>query len=238
MASSGPALPAVRVCIPMACWPWTRRPAPRSRRPSPFGAGEVCTGASLTRTDGPRSTRRSSSGPARILRQAGSGEFELTGLDPAKPVTVYFLDTRNQLARIVTFSGRDFDRPVTVQLERCGSARARFVDAAGRPFADVRFAVSRRPMIELEMIFAERSLGPHNAGSQPEIERTLFVNLDFEHYDALATDAHGVVTYPTLIPGANYRIIAGEGNWVTKKEFVAKAGRTLDLGDVTVNPGP
>ncbi len=58
-------------------------------------------------------------------------------------MTVYFLDTKNQLARIATFSGRDFDRPVTVRLERCGSARARFVDAQGQPFANVQVSVGR-----------------------------------------------------------------------------------------------
>ena len=172
------------------------------------------------------------------LVPAEDGEFELTGLDPEKPVTVYFLDTKKQRARIVTFSGRDFDRPVTVQLERCGSARARFVDAEGRPFANVQFSVSHRPMIRLEMIADDRPPGPRDAGPQPEIAKTLFVNLDFEHYDTLTTDAQGVVTYPTLIPGATYRISASEGAWVTKKEFVAEAGRTLDFGDITVNPGP
>jgi hypothetical protein len=172
------------------------------------------------------------------LVPAGNGEFELTGLDPEKPVTVYFLDTKNQLARIVTFSGRDFDRPVAVSLERCGSARARFVDAEGQPFANVQFSASRRPMIELEMIADNRSPATRDAGPQPDITKTLFVNLDFEHYNTLATDAQGVVTYPTLIPGATYRILAGEGAWVTKKEFVAEAGRTLNLGDITIKPGP
>ncbi len=172
------------------------------------------------------------------LLPAEDGEFELAGLDSRKPVTVFFLDTKKQLARIVTFSGRDFERPATVRLERCGSARTRFVDADGRPFANVQFDESRRPMIELEMIVEDRSPAPRDAGPRPEIAKTLFVNLDFEHYHTLATDAQGVVTYPNLIPGATYRILAGEGNWVTKKEFVAEAGRTLEFGDITVNPGP
>jgi hypothetical protein len=172
------------------------------------------------------------------LVPAEDGEFELTGRDPEKPVTVYFLDTKKQRARIVTFSGRDFDRPVTVQLERCGSARARFVDAEGRPFANLRFEMSNRPMIRLEMIADDLPSAPRDAGPRPEVEKTLFVNLDFEHYDTLTSDAQGVVTYPTLIPGATYRICASEGAWVTKKEFVAEAGRTLEFGDITVNPGP
>jgi hypothetical protein len=174
------------------------------------------------------------------LLPAENGEFELAGLDPKKPVTVYFLDTKNQLARIVTFSGRDFDRPLTVPLEHCGSARVRFIDAQGQPFANVHVSVglSQRPKIGLEMIVDDRSPAPRDAGAQPEIERTLVEDLDFEHYNTLTTDAQGVVTYPTLIPGATYRICAGEGAWVTKKEFIAEAGRTRDLGDITVNPRP
>jgi hypothetical protein len=136
----------------------------------------------------------------------------------------------------VTFSRPDFDRPVTVQLERCGSARARFIDAQGQPFANVRFEVSRRPMIELEMTFADLSPGTRHVSPNLEIERTLVGNLDFEHYEPMTTDAQGWVTYPSLIPGATYRILAGEGNWVSKKQFVAEAGRTLELGEITVNP--
>jgi hypothetical protein len=170
------------------------------------------------------------------LIPADDGCFELKGLDPNKPTTVFFLDADHQLARIMEFSGRDFNRPVTVQLERCGSARARFIDAQGRPFGNLRFEASDRPMIHVEMIVADRSPGPGDAGSKLEIEKTLYVNLDYKHYDPLSTDPEGRVTYPSLIPGATYRIIAGEGSWVTKKQFVAEAGRTLELGDITVNP--
>ena len=145
-------------------------------------------------------------------------------------MTVYFLDRENQLARVATFSPSDFDRPATVRLERCGSARARFVDAQGQPFAHVQFEVSRRPMIQLEMRFA---------GGGPETEGTLVVNVDHARYHPLATDSQGWVTYPTLIPGVTYRLLAGEeGGWVTKKPFVAAAGRTLELGEITVNPYP
>jgi RNA polymerase sigma factor (sigma-70 family) len=169
---------------------------------------------------------------------AGKGEFELAGLDPEKPVTVYFLDAENQLARIVTFSRPDFDRPVTVQLQRCGSARARFIDAQGQPFANARIEEGPRPSIHLEMTFADRSPGNRDASPNLEIERTLVGNFDSKHYDPLVTDAQGWVTYPTLIPGATYRILAGEASWVTKKQFIAEAGRTLELGEITVSPYP
>jgi RNA polymerase sigma factor (sigma-70 family) len=180
-------------------------------------AGQPATGAEIIGWDGQNP------------RTAGDGTFELVGLDPAKPVTVYFLDRKNQLGRVATFSGSDLDRPATVRLERCGSARARFVDAQGQPFANVQFQASRRPMIQLEMRFAE--MGPETGG-------TLVVNLDHARYEPLTTGAQGWATYPTLIPGVTYRILAGEGNWVTKKEFVAEAGRTLELGEITVNPDP
>jgi len=167
---------------------------------------------------------------------ADDGRFELKGLDPDKPTTVFFLDADHQLARIMEFSGRDFDRPVTVRLERCGAARARFIDGQGRPFGNLRIETSNQPMIHLEMIVADRSPGPNDAGSKLELEKTLYVNLDYKHYDPLTTDPEGRVTHPSLIPGATYRIIVGEKSWVTKKQFVAEAGRTLELGEITVNP--
>jgi hypothetical protein len=162
----------------------------------------------------------------------------VTGLDPEKPVTAYFLDTKNQLARIVTFSGRDFDRPTTVQLQHCGAARARFVDAQGQPFANVRFSVTNRPLILLEMVFPDGAPGARGVRPDVETEKTLVVNLDFDRYDALTSDSQGRVTYPTLIPGATYRILAGDGELATKQEFVAEPGRALDFGDIRVNPGP
>ncbi len=82
-------------------------------------AGRPATGAEIIGWDGQNP------------RTAGDGTFDLVGLDPAKPVTVYFLDRKNQLGRVATFSGSDLDRPATVRLERCGSARARFIDCAG-----------------------------------------------------------------------------------------------------------
>lgn len=167
---------------------------------------------------------------------AGKGQFELGGLDPERPVTVYFLDTKNQLAKIATFARPDFDRIVTVQLEPCGSARARFLDALDQPIANVRLDLSQRPVIALEMTFADLSPGARQIGPKPEPERTLVENLDFEHYGPMTTDAQGWVTYPSLIPGATYRILAGEVNWPTRKQFVAQAGRTLELGEITVSP--
>jgi hypothetical protein len=47
-------------------------------------------------------------------------------------------------------------------------------------------------------------------------------------YSTVASDAKGVITFPTLIPGATYRI---SGMY---KEFKAEAGKALDLGDLTV----
>ena len=92
-ATSRAACRAVRGCIPTACWPWTRRPARRSRRPSPCEAARPCAGACSTRTDGPRTGAEIIGWDGQNPRTAGDGTFELVGLDPAKPVTVYFLDS-------------------------------------------------------------------------------------------------------------------------------------------------
>ena len=63
---------------------------------------------------------------------------------------------------------------------------------------------------------------------------TLVDNIDGGRYQTLRTDAQVQLTFPSLIPGATYRVMAGEGGWVMKKEFVAEAGKTVDLSEIMV----
>ena len=63
---------------------------------------------------------------------------------------------------------------------------------------------------------------------------TLVDNIDGGRYQTLRTDAQGQLTFPSLIPGATYRVMAGERGWVMKKEFVAEAGKTVDLAEITI----
>jgi hypothetical protein len=60
------------------------------------------------------------------------------------------------------------------------------------------------------------------------------INFDPQRYGALRTDGQGRVTFPTLIPGATYHLVAGENLGTANKEFTARAGQTVDLGDVAM----
>ena len=66
------------------------------------------------------------------------GRFEVHGLDPETEVPVYFLEPKRKLGGVVNLSGKSAaGGPVTVRLEPCGAAKARFVDSrrqAGRSY--------------------------------------------------------------------------------------------------------
>ena len=68
-----------------------------------------------------------------------SGRFEIHGLDPDAEVPVYFLDPHHKLGATAEFTGKSAaGGPVTVRLEPCGTAKARLVDAGGKPVAGYR----------------------------------------------------------------------------------------------------
>jgi hypothetical protein len=61
--------------------------------------------------------------------------------------------------------------------------------------------------------------------------------IDPERYTDLAADALGRITLPALIPGATFRIFDKTQNAVgrqLRKKFVARAGETIDLGDIVI----
>jgi hypothetical protein len=74
------------------------------------------------------------SGPQLKVRD---GRFEIPGCDLEKPSTFHFLDVKNQLGATVEILGKSAEvGPVTVQLQKCRSARVRIRDADGRPVAN------------------------------------------------------------------------------------------------------
>lgn len=61
-----------------------------------------------------------------------------------------------------------------------------------------------------------------------------FSNLDHDRYRDLKTDADGRMTFPTLIPGATYRISVYNQPVKTQVEFTVRSGELKDLGDLKV----
>ncbi len=158
----------------------------------------------------------------------------MRGFDPEKTIFAFVFDAKRQLGASVQLSVPKDGRPVTVMLEPCGSARARFVDPTGKPLRKVMLLSN--PKFGLEMVIHLSSSG--NAQDQADnFATTLVDNIDHDRYDeVLSTDGQGQIIFPSLIPGATYRVMAGERGWVMKKEFVAQAGKTVELSEITITP--
>jgi hypothetical protein len=174
----------------------------------------------------------------RYLGRVRDGQFELHGLDPETEVPVFFLDSQHELGATVQLSGKSAaGGPVTVRLERCGTAKARLVGPGGKPVersrASIGIVVTPASKFDSKLEKADR-LPPvviYPAG------------LDPTHYETPSmSDAQGRVVFPDLIPGATYRVrdnttLRDPGDPTSasiRKEFTAKPGETLDLGDVLI----
>jgi hypothetical protein len=171
---------------------------------------------------------------------ARDGSFALHGLDPNRPTRVSFLDADHQWGATVELSGKPSGEDVTVRLQPCGTARARFVGPSGKPVAKIAS--------HLEIVGTP---GPHQWDQRPESKFQLsadaaaVINLDRKHYwNGPLTDADGRITLPDLIPGALYRLsdhstMNVEDKGVqARRDFSVKSGETLDLGDIRIEKPP
>jgi RNA polymerase sigma factor (sigma-70 family) len=165
---------------------------------------------------------------------AGKGKFELPGYDPDHPLPVYFLDAEHQLGAMVKFSAKDASGKAVVKLQPCGSATARFLDAKGKPLANLLTFVDMA-LNEGASSFDEQTTEKivADVGSQE--------NLDPRRYGQLRTDAQGRITWPTLIPGARFFVIVRTPKGrdvIAHKGFRVEAGKTRDLKEITVKEPP
>jgi hypothetical protein len=145
---------------------------------------------------------------------------------------VVFLADKQPWGAVVEVSGKQAGKPLTVRLQRCGAAKARFLDGEGKPL------VGHRPHIE--MVFAP---GPHQFDG-PSAMKGLLLS-DAAHLGNLyrqgdqwerRTDREGRITLPLLIPGVRYRLV-----WIERarilREFTVRPGEVLDLKDIQEGGG-
>jgi hypothetical protein len=166
---------------------------------------------------------------------AQKGDFALPGCDPEKPQSGFFLDVKEQLGAVVELPGKQpGGDPVAVRLAPCGSATVRFMDQKGQPWVNQR--VGEWPLfVHMVLVVTPgATVWAMPGGEELQSDGALMVNFDPERYRALSTDAQGRVTFPTLIPGATFRLWTGEGLGTVKKEFTVKAGDKVELPDVVM----
>ncbi len=169
--------------------------------------------------------------------RARDGRFELPGLDPQQATPVHFLDGDHGWGAVVELSGKQAGEEVTVRLQPCGRAKARFVGPDGKPVARLNLG----SYVQFLMFPGPSPFGFADRGESLAAVATYLPNLNPRlKWNDFATDAEGRVTLTALIPGASYRI----GDWSTvnvqgkgyqlRKDFTVKPGETIDLGDILV----
>jgi beta-lactamase regulating signal transducer with metallopeptidase domain len=158
------------------------------------------------------------------------GRFALDGCDPGSSAPVLFLDPTHQRGAALELSGKQAGEDVTVTLEPCGSARVRMVDAQGKPLR-----AGREPA-HLELVLSAGASwdGLDDKTSPLMADAIYMANLDSERYRDIKTDADGRMTFPTLIPGATYRISVFNQKEKTVIEFTVGPGEAKDLGDLKI----
>jgi hypothetical protein len=185
---------------------------------------------------------------------ASGGRFAFPVQDLGASYPVLFLDAAHRLGAVADLPGQlARGRPVTVRLQPCGSATARFVNANGKPLANYRpvlwLPVPPGPVPTLVqradpdgrrllVVYLNREMhGGENPVRVWAPDAVWVGHADPRHYGAgPRTDAQGRITLPALIPRASYRLAGPPGG---PKEFVVESGKVHDLGDVTVRkPGP
>src|SRR5262249_13646724 len=127
------------------------------------------------------------------------GTFELPGCDPENPGPVYILDAKGQLGAVVKLPDKKAAKePITIPLKKCGTVTARFVDSEGKMMEKFR------PSVELQLTPGVL----HDYQSQELRADTIPMSyLDWQRQQGLKPDAKGRFTFPTLIPGATFRVI-------------------------------
>jgi RNA polymerase sigma factor (sigma-70 family) len=169
--------------------------------------------------------------PVPVVEVQG-GEFVVPSCPLGQSVPVYFIDAKNNLAARVTLSGKTPGEDVVVRLQVCGTAKLRVVDEKGQPVKGMEIGVEF-------VVTPGIQFSPAADGKEVIADAAAMRGVHREHYRDLRTDSDGRVVFPTLIPGAVYRIYGRPGGRYTalNHDFTVEAGQTVELPELKVKPG-
>ncbi len=167
------------------------------------------------------------------------GRFELPGCDPDRTHTAYLFDVEHRLGATVELTSKNASEPATVHLEPCGTAKARLVDADGKPL------VNYGPQFTYLLSEGAPQRFYLSAGDKSfplEADQVYPTGLDWELFKRIQTDDDGQIHFPALVPGLKYRISWPPKDLTDSKpwphvDFTVRAGEAKDLGVVTVVNG-
>jgi RNA polymerase sigma factor (sigma-70 family) len=166
-----------------------------------------------------------------------NGRCELHGLAPDAEVPVFFLEPKRQLGATAYLSGKAAAGGLpSVRLEPCGMATARLVDSAGKPVAGYRNPY----LLSMVVTPGPSQLSRDEADKgRPSADQDYLYRVDPTHYvDGIVSDDRGRITMPALIPGATYRFYdRSQDDTISpllRKEFVARTGEVIELGDIVI----
>ncbi len=151
--------------------------------------------------------------PANFIH-AHDGRFELTGFNPEKATPVYFLDTDHRWGAAIELSGKQAGQELTIRLQPCGQARARFIGPDSKPVAKLNVWI----YFQILMTPGTSTIGFADRGESLAADGAFLPNVDPKHYSGdrqvgeprgPVTDSEGRVTLPALIPGAPHRSATG-----------------------------
>jgi hypothetical protein len=174
----------------------------------------------------------------RMLRD---GWFELSGIGQEGDVPVYFLEAEHDLGAVVNVSAkRAGSEPLIVGLERCGTAKARFLGPDGKPVAGFRAGLW---IVPPGLSTDVPALGVRSWPSTDAVNPSEFRPRPYTRPTLPRSDAQGWLEYTGLIPGATYRLSDTSTTPVLpnaefRRDFTVKPGETLLLGDVLVAKPP
>jgi hypothetical protein len=127
-----------------------------------------------------------------------------------------------------------------VGLERCGTAKARFLGPDGKPVAGFRAGLW---IVPPGLSTDVPALGVRSWPSTDAVNPSEFRPRPYTRPTLPRSDAQGWLEYTGLIPGATYRLSDTSTTPVLpnaefRRDFTVKPGETLLLGDVLVAKPP